>query len=437
MPGMVMPAGIDAAADLELQFAEVALPRRVSEAFGDLLCDRDRTGIGEAAIIEAGTSDDIADQVEIGGGEASGVELLPDRGEIGCADVRQDDVLRVRDAQFVEAVALGEIGHEVDLIGSRVAGDAADRLQADRKDGIARLLVRSSILFAPSLKPTAVRFERSREAGSWRRCLDFARHERGRGVVGLERGRCEHRGDAVELGLGRIEPERLDRDELLLDLTAIFVRADFVEQDLDPRLVNIVAAAVAIVDAQARFEIAEQIVGGDEVADFVADHRGAAHAAADEDLPAEHTVTLQQLNPDIVQPHRRTVFVRRDHRDLELARQVSEFGVEGTPLAQQFRPDARIGDFVRCGPGILVGRDVADAIPRCLDRMHLDLRQFGKDVGGLVELDPIILDVLPRGEMAVAAVVFARDVREHPHLTAVERAVRDRDAQHVRMQLQV
>ncbi len=32
-------------------------------------------------------------------------------------NVWQDDVLGVRDAQFVEAVALGEVGHQVDLVG--------------------------------------------------------------------------------------------------------------------------------------------------------------------------------------------------------------------------------------------------------------------------------------------------------------------------------
>ena len=69
--------------------------------------------------------------------------------------------------------------------------------------------------------------------------------------------------------------------------------------------------------------------------------------------------------------------------------------------------------------------------------MHLDRRQLGEDVGRLIELDPIILDVLPRGEMAIAAVIFARDVGEHAHLTAVERAVRDGHAQHVRVKLQV
>ena len=437
VPGMVMPAGIDAAADLELQFAQIALAILIGEARRDLLCDRDRAGIGEAAIIETGAGGDVADQVEIGRCQTRRVERLPHRIQVRLAHVRQHDVLRVGHPQFVEAVAFGEIGHQVDLLGSGVAGDATGGLQADRDDRITGLLVRGGVLRAPCLE-IPVRVERSRDAGRGRRCLDFARHERGgRGVGGDEGGRCKHRGDAVELRLGRIEPERFDVRELFLDLAAIFVGTQLMDQDLDPRLVDIVASAIAIVDAQARLDIAQQIVGGHEILDLGRDHRGAAHAAADINAPAEHAIPFQQLNADVVQPHRRAIFLGPDHRDLELARKVAEFRVEGAPLAQQFRPDARIGDLVGGSPGILVGRDISDAIAAGLDRVHLDRRQIGKDVGRVGQLDPIILDVLPRGEMAVAAIVFARDRRQHPHLAAVERAIGNGDAQHIGVELQI
>ena len=271
---MVMPAGIDAAADLELQFAEVALPFRVSEAFGDLLRDRDRAGIGEAAIIEAGASDDVADQIKVGRREARRVERLPKIVEIGPMHMRQHDVLRMRDAQFVEAVAFGQIGEHIDLLRAGIARNATGGFQADRDDRVAGLLVRGGVLIDPHREIRVAAVER-------------------RDGVGAERWRGEHRGDAVEFGLGRIEAERLDAHKLFLDLAAILVRADFVEQNLDPRLVDIIATTVAIIDAQARLDIAEQVVGGDEIADLMANHRRAAHAAADEDLAAEHTVALQ------------------------------------------------------------------------------------------------------------------------------------------------
>src|SRR5207248_4843348 len=53
------------------------------------------------------------------------------------------------------------------------------------------------------------------------------------------------------------------------------------------------------------------------------------------------------------------------------------------------------------------------------------------------ELDPVELDVLPRGEMAVAAVIFARDMGKLPQLVRRQRAVGDRDAEHVGVQLQI
>ena len=179
------------------------------------------------------------------------------------------------------------------------------------------------------------------------------------------------------------------------------------------------------------------MVGGDEVLHLMRDHRRTAHAAADEDLRAQHTVARQQLDTDIMQPHRRAVLVGGDHRDLELARQIGEFRVEGRPLPQQLGPGARIGDLIGGGPGELIRRDVADAIARRLDGMHLDGRQFSQDVGRIGQLDPVILDVLARGEMAVAAIIFARDMAEHPHLAAVERAIRHRDAQHIGVQLKI
>ena len=52
----------------------------------------------------------------------------------------------------------------------------------------------------------------------------------------------------------RVDSELAHLGPFRLDLTAIFVGAELVDQDLDPRLVDIVAPAVAIVDAQARLE---------------------------------------------------------------------------------------------------------------------------------------------------------------------------------------
>jgi hypothetical protein len=90
--------------------------------------------------------------------------------------------------------------------------------------------------------------------------------------------------------------------------------------------------------------------------------------------------------------------------------------VEGAPLTQHFGVRARIDDLVECDAGEFVGRDIADAIARGLDRMHLDRCQVQQDVRRLLQFDPVELDVLARREVAVAAVVFACNVAEHAHL---------------------
>ncbi len=106
-------------------------------------------------------------------------------------------------------------------------------------------------------------------------------------------------------------------------------------------------------------------------------------------------------------------------------------------LAQQLRPDARILDLVGRHARPLVGGDVAHAIAAGLHSVQAGARQIRHRVGQLRELDPVELDVLPRGEMAVAAVVFARHVREHSHLVGGQRAVGNRDPQHIGVQLQI
>ena len=135
--------------------------------------------------------------------------------------------------------------------------------------------------------------------------------------------------------------------------------------------------------------------------------------------------------------HGGAVVGRAGDGDLELARQEAEFGMQRRPLAHDLAPDARILDLVDGGAGVVVGGDVADAVARGLHGMHVDLGQGRQRVGRVLELDPVELQVLARREMAVAAVVLARDVGELAQLARRQRAVGDGDAQHVGMELQV
>jgi hypothetical protein len=106
-------------------------------------------------------------------------------------------------------------------------------------------------------------------------------------------------------------------------------------------------------------------------------------------------------------------------------------------LTQNFSPRTRIDHFVGRDSGEMVGRDVADAVARGLDAVHLHRGELFKNFRRVFEFDPVELDVRARREVAIAAIVLARDARQHAHLVAAQVAVRNRDAVHVRMALHV
>ena len=210
------------------------------------------------------------------------------------------------------------------------------------------------------------------------------------------------------------------------------------QQDLDARLVFVVAPAFEVVDAQDRLGIGEQVALRQEIADLTANKRGAAEPAADIDGEAELALPVaHDLQADVVGLDDGAVVRRAVDGDLELARQERELRVQRRPLPQYLGEGARIGELVGRHAGVMVGGDVADAVSRSLDRVHLDAGEFGEDVGHVLQRRPVELQVLTRGEMAVAAVVLARDVGELAHLAGVQRAVGHGDAQHVGVQLQI
>ena len=121
--------------------------------------------------------------------------------------------------------------------------------------------------------------------------------------------------------------------------------------------------------------------------------------------------------------------------DLEFARQELEFRVVCGPLADQLGHRAGIGHLIGGGTGEMVGGHVANGVAGGLDRMQLHLGQRVEHIGDIAQFGPVVLDVLARGEVAVALVPFLGDIGELVHLGAVERAIGDRHAQHIGVQL--
>ena len=127
-------------------------------------------------------------------------------------------------------------------------------------DGVAGHLVRRALLPAPS----------GRNAGS---ALARARTPPASPAASRRPGGAKCGADAGQLGVGQIEPWPSICAHSASTWRANSSDAQLVHQDLDARLVDVVAAAVAVVDAQDRLEIGEQSRPGRKSRISLADHR--------------------------------------------------------------------------------------------------------------------------------------------------------------------
>ena len=219
-------------------------------------------------------------------------------------------------------------------------------------------------------------------------------------------------------------PLRLHPPPKLLD-------AERIDQDLDAGLVLVVPATLQVVDTHDRLEVREEVQVRKELPQHLADDRRAPHPAAHEHLEAELPgIVLDEPQADVVRLGDGAVPQRPGHRDLELAWQIGELGVQGRPLAQQLAVRPGIGDLVRCDAGQMVAGDVANAVAAGLDGVHVHRGEVGEDVRYPLQGRPVELDVLAGGEVAVAPVVAHGDRGEHPKLLRGEDAVGDRDPEH-------
>ncbi|MDT4841363.1 hypothetical protein FQZ97_752150 [compost metagenome] len=329
------------------------------------------------------------------------------------------------DADLAKAEALGPVRHRFHLCGGHVAGwRLRSRLGGEHRRRVARYLVRLQVARAP--------------AGEFGIAGEVAA-EAQVGVVQARVGRrVEVGGDPLVFGLGQLGGTVLQVLPLGLHLAGEGLDAQRLDQDLDPRLVLVVAPPVAVVDPQDGLDVGQQVTPVQAVADLLAEDRRAPEPAAHHHPQAHLGVFVAvQVEADIVHLHSGAVLFGGAEGDLELARQEEEFRVDGRPLAEDFRQRARVQQFVGGHPGEGFGGDVAHAVAGGLDGVHLHLGQLLEDVRHLGKLDPVELDVLPGGEVAVAAVVLAGDARQAAQLVRRQGAVGDGHPQHVGVLLQV
>ena len=136
------------------------------------------------------------------------------------------------------------------------------------------------------------------------------------------------------------------------------------------------------------------------------------------------------MNADVVHQRSCAIVRRAAYRNLEFARQIRELRMERRPLPEQLRVGTRVDELVPGDAGEVIGGDVAHAVAAGLNGVHLDACKLCQDVRDVLEPGPVELDVLTCGEVAVASVILAADVRQLAQLGGPQQSVRDRDAEH-------
>ena len=156
----------------------------------------------------------------------------------------QHQILRVVDARFRLAEALGEIGDELHGVRARIARRPPRLFERDDHGRVARHAMRPHIVLEPvgedgiGCAALVERLVADRPLG--------------------KSGRREIGHDALALILGEIDRVPMGRLPIRLDVLAEFVDAELVDQDLDARLVDVVAASMEIVHAQDRLDVGRE-----------------------------------------------------------------------------------------------------------------------------------------------------------------------------------
>jgi hypothetical protein len=107
------------------------------------------------------------------------------------------------------------------------------------------------------------------------------------------------------------------------------------------------------------------------------------------------------------------------------------------PLAQDFAVGPRIDCFVGCDTRQRVAGDVANAVAAGLNAVHVHRGQHVHHIGSAGQRDPVVLQVLAGGEVAVALVELARNAGERAKLLAGQFAIRHGHPKHRRMALHI
>src|SRR5574344_502209 len=403
MANMVMAAGVHAAGNVQVQIANVEQVVQILKTLLDGFGHRNGLGVGQCAVVAAGAADNVAEQADVGGGEAQVADFQPQVKQLALFDIGQHDILFAGVACFAKTVALGQVGDGIQLAGADVAGRYAGLFQGQGDGHITGFFMGAGIACTPAGKA---------------RVLLFLSGEQRVFVGQLKVG-----------GSGRAAADTGDfffgqGDGAVFQVLPFFVYffckafgSQCLDQNLDARLELVVAAAKAVVDPQGGFQIAEQVLPGHKVVDDAAQDGRAAQTAADQYLKAQLAgFVAAGMQADVVHFGDSAVGQAAVDGNLELAWQAQELRVKSGPLADNFAPGTRVHGFIGGYTGKGIGGGVANAVAAGLNGVHLYAGQILQDIGHSFQCRPVELDIGAGGNVGIILVILARNLRQHAQL---------------------
>ena len=169
-------------------------------------------------------------------------------------------------------------------------------------------------------------------------------------------------------------------------------------------------------DPQARLDGGQQVLAGGELLEGQRRVRVGAEAAGDEHPEARLDVPSSRRagdadDADVVEHGLAAVGGAAGEVDLELAGQALGERVAQEVLERGLGPRRDVEHLVRAGAGEVAALHVADGVAARLAGGEPDRGEVAQDLGDLLELHEVELDVLAGGDVAPAAGVGVGDVR--------------------------
>ena len=376
---VMLPAGVKAATDLDFEFAH-GIGQQVDlfdQARPQLGGQAARRGDAELAGVGAGASRDIDDGAGVWIAQADFAEIVINRWQIGVSHPAQDDILLNRETYVVADIAAGDIGELEALQG----GEIAER-RVQRDGAVTALNLAVDVGAIPVLE--AIRQRRA-----------IQRHAR----LGRLIGEVAQSGD---VGIVAVIPRH--RFEFFFNFAPEFFDAELGDQELDASAVAILLLAQTGEDARDRLRQRQQLFFGAEFRQHFRLMRHGAQPAADKNGEAAHglAIDLARLRQQAQVVHldqAASVTGAAGEGHLELAAEVLHIVVVEQKLRHGVGIGADIKDFIVANAGQRASGDIAHRVATGFLRGDADSRQPPHQIGRVVDMHVVELDILARGDV--------------------------------------